>query len=157
MVPLLRDWCPPLILSASILVQRCLHQPSQDSRETRQKALWYCPNNTDKINTLSLINVFVLVMQLWFLDLFAGKTMLLSGTHTKTKCKLLPNTTCLHRLNSAPKPDWLLLPSAGQPHQSFMWAVRKAFCSLLIQRASLCQSCSTPQVNKHTHWGTGMW
>lgn len=75
MVPLLRDWCPPLILSATnshVLVQICLHQPSQGSRETRQKALWYCPtdNNTDKINTLSPINVFVLVIQLCFLDLW---------------------------------------------------------------------------------------
>lgn len=60
----------------------------------------------------------------------------------------------LHRLNCAPKPDWLLLPSAGQQRQSFMWAVHKAFCFSLTQRTSRSQSSSTPHVNKHahTHW-----
>jgi len=85
MVPLLRDWCPPLILSVTncpILVWRCLQQPSQGSRETKQKALWYCPVLNTPIDQRNIF-VGVTAVIVRFKNLLDGKTILFSGTKNK--------------------------------------------------------------------------
>ena len=72
------------------------------------------------------------------------------GKHFTHKSKILTVTellVCLHRLE--PEPQWLPLPSVGQPHLNSMWAVRRGFCSSLTQRACLSQYFSTPQVSWH--------